>query len=825
MSATEALRTARFGQTGPPMERIDKLVAELTLEEKVSLCRGSDFMHTTPIERLGIPRLMVTDGPHGARGKGWAGPTSAYFPCGTALGATWDPELIREVGAAIGEQVRSKGASVLLGPTMNIHRSPLAGRNFECYSEDPYLTARIAVAYIEGVQSAGVGACAKHFVCNDSEFERHTISSEVDERTLREIYLPPFEAAVREAKTWWVMGAYNQLNGAFCCEHPELLNTILRDEWGFGGLVVSDWWALKTTAGAANGGCDLEMPGPGVYFTEALAGAVRNGEVDEATIDDKVRRLLQTMERVGLLDDPTEVPEQALDRPEDRALVRRTAAEAIVLLRNEDGVLPLDNARLKTLAVIGPNADVAVIGGGGSSEVSTHYAIAPLDGIRAACPDTQVVFERGCLAYKMLPELQTRLLEVDGEPGMTVDFFEHLDPEGEPAVRAHTKRASLRWVGDAPVTGERFSARLTGTFTPDQTGEWTFGLVAAGRSRLFLDDDLVVDNWTSPEPGDAFFGMASAEQTGRIPLEAGETYALRIDFRARAPFAAGLHVGCLPPRGDDMDAAVEAARRADAVVVVVGTNSDWETEGRDRDSMALPGSQDELIRRVAAANPNTVVVVNAGSPVTMDWADDVPAIVQTWFAGQECGNAMADVLFGKVNPCGKLPTTFPVRYEDNPAYDNYPGAEGEVHYREGVFVGYRHYDARHVEPRFPFGHGLSYTTFEYGTLSVERADDGAVATIDVTNAGDRPGAEVVQLYVRDVESTVDRPPQELKAFEKVRLEPGETKTVRFALGRMAFSFWDADRHDWTTEPGSFELACGSSSRDIRSTARLTIDEN
>lgn len=806
------------------MDRVTKLVSELTLEEKVSLCHGSDFMHTSPVPRLGIPRLRVTDGPHGARGKGWAGPTSTAFPCGSGLAATWDTALVREVGAALGEQVRSKGASVLLGPTVNIHRSPLAGRNFECFSEDPHLSARLAVAYVEGVQSIGVGACTKHFVCNDSEFERLSISSEVDERTLREIYLPPFEAAVREAGTWWVMGAYNRLNGTFCCERRDLLEGILRDEWSFPGLVVSDWWALKSTAGSANGGCDLEMPGPGMFFSASLEAAVASGEVDEATVDDKVRRLLETMERAGSLDAPEEKEEAALDRPEDRALVRRAAADGIVLLTNDRGVLPLDPSRLQTLAVVGPAADVAVIGGGGSSEVRPHYRTSPLDGIRAAVDGSvEIAFERGCTAYRTLPELDARLVTSGGRPGMTIEFFASVDPEGEPAATEHTDRLSLRWVGDAPVSGERFSASLTGTFTPDRDGAWTFGLVAAGRSRLFCDDDLVVDNWTSPEPGDGMFGLASAEQTARVSLEARHPYALRVELRARTPFVAGLHVGCLPPGAEDMDAAVETARAADAAVVVVGTNADWETEGRDRESMDLPGPQDELVRRVVAAQPNTAVVVVSGSPVTMDWASDAPAILQAYFGGQEAGNAIADVLFGATNPSGKLPTTFPVRYEDNPAYDNYPGANGKVAYAEGIFVGYRHYDARGIAPRFPFGHGLSYTTFGYGPLSVERDGDGAVATIDVTNTGERAGAEVVQLYVSDVSSSVDRPPTELAAFAKVRLDPGHTRTVRLSLDRRAFSFWDAERHDWVCESGEFEILCGSSSRDIRARATVTLD--
>ena len=798
------------------VKRVDKLVSELTLEEKVSLCHGIDFMSTTPVERLGIPRMWMSDGPAGARGRGWGGPTSTWFPCGTALGATWDTELVREVGAAIGDNLIAKGAIVLLGPTMNIHRSPLAGRNFECYSEDPFLTSRMAVAYIEGLQSRGVGACAKHFVCNDSEFERMTISSEVGDRALREIYLPPFEASVREAGSWWVMGAYNALNGVMCCENAELLQTILRDEWGFDGVVVSDWWALKSTVGAANGGCDLEMPGPGRFFRDALLDAVRSGDVDEATIDAKVRRLLTTMERADILDRSEEPIEQALDRPEDRELVRRAGAESIVLLRNEDNVLPLDG--VETLAVIGPLADVAAPGGGGSATMTPHYEVTPLDAIREVVPGA--VFARGCTAYRQTPELPARLVR-----DATIEFFDDLDLQGDVMHSAALERFDVRWVNDAPVEG-RFSARVTGTFTPDTDGAWTLSLLAAGRARLFLDDELVVDNWTSPEPGEGMFGLASAEQRAIVDLASGRDYALRLEYRSRAPMAAGFHVGALPPGADDLARAVDLARQADAAVVVCGTGPDWETEGRDRESMDLPGPQDDLIRAIAAANPRTVVVLVTGAPVTMPWADDVPAILSAFFGGQEAGHAIADVLFGRTNPCGKLPTTYPVRYEDNPAFVNYPGEGGRVHYGEGIFVGYRYYDAKDVAPRFPFGHGLSYTTFEYGDLTVDRdaiqAGDDVVASIDVTNSGGLAGKEVVQLYVRNEHSSFARPRKELKAFRKVALEPGETTTVGFTLDERALSFWNPATHEWTAEPGDFELLCGSSSRDIRATARFTL---
>ena len=811
-----------------PTVHIEQLISELTLEEKVSLCHGSDFMSTVAVERLGIPRMWVTDGPHGARGRGWGNTTSLAIPCGTALGATWDVELLREIGVAMGEQVRSKGANILLGPTMNIHRSPLAGRNFECYSEDPWLSARMAVSFVQGMQSVhGIGACIKHFVANDSEFERMTISSEVDERTLREIYLVPFEYCVKEAFAWSIMTAYNRLNGTYCAEHPWLLQDVLRDEWGFEGYVISDWWGTKSTAESANAGLDLEMPGPGVYFGDTLLKSVQDGLVPEATIDQKVRQLLLTMKSGGRFDSPEDTVEEALDRPADRALVRRAGAEAMVLLKNDAPsagtapVLPLRD--IKKVAVIGPNADVARFGGGGSSEVLPHYAVTPLEGIRnVGGPFLDITFARGSVPYTMLPAIQAGYIKTSsGEEGFDVDFFPNTDCEGEPAAHQTIGRASHRWIGNVPVDGERFSARLKTTFTPDEDGDWTFGLVAAGRARLLVDGDLVIDNWTQIEHSPVFFGMGSKEKTGTVAMKSGTPRELVVEYRAATTFAAGVHVGAVPPMAADRIAeAVETAKSADVAVVIVGYDTESETEGHDRESMDLTGDQDELIRAVAAAQPNTVVVVNAGSVVSMPWSDDVAAIVQAWYPGQECGNALADVLFGAVNACGKLPTTVPMAYEDNPAMTNYPGANNEVRYEEGVMVGYRHYDTNGVTPRFPFGHGLSYTTFEYGPLNVEKAGDEVRAAIEVTNTGEVAGKEVVQLYVTDRESSVRRPAQELKAFEKVSLEGGETKSVRFVLGSRAFSYWGDG--GWITEPGAFELHCGSSSRDIRATAEVTL---
>jgi len=813
-------------------QRIDDLLSRMTLEEKVAMTTGSGPWHSTGVERLGVPPLKFTDGPNGARGDDRSGATSASFPVGVALAATWDPDLIRAVGSALGEEAKSKDAQVLLGPTVNIHRTPLGGRNFECYSEDPYLSGRIAVAFVEGVQRQGVGACVKHFVCNDSEFERFTISSEVGERALREIYLVPFEMAVTEADAWSVMGAYNRVNGSYACSNRRLLTEILRDEWRFRGFVVSDWVALKDgTVETADAGLDLEMPGPGWYLGGRLLDAVRSGAVDEATVDDIVRRLLWATIRSGRLDYPEEHPERSDDRPEHRALARRVATEAMVLLKNDRGLLPLDRSRLGTLAVIGPNAEVGQIMGGGSSRVTPHYVVHPLEALRKRCGgDVTVLHERGCLINKFTPQVDPAHYAAaagDDDRRVTVEYFDSLDCTGEAVYARKVRRIGARFFGAVPgvADSERFSCRWTATFIPETTGVHTFGLAAVGLGRLLVDGVELIDGWTDPQPGDWVSGRGSAEVTAAIEMEAGKTYELRVEYsRSDVPLIAGLRFGMLPPvPGDLMERAVATAAGADAVVLVVGTTDEWETEGNDRRDMELPGRQRELIEKVAAANPDTVVVVNAGSPIAMEWLDRVPAVLQAWFPGQEFGNALADVLFGDANPSGKLPTTFPKRLEDNPAFLNYPGENGQVLYGEGLFVGYRGYDARDVEPLFPFGHGLSYTTFGYSDASATADGSGTVVVeVDVTNTGERAGREVVQCYVRDVEARLARPPKELKGFTKVSLEPGETTTVRIVLDRRAFSFYDPGRASWVLEAGDFELLIGSSSRDIRTVATVTL---
>jgi beta-glucosidase len=818
------------------MEEREALLEQLTLEEKAALCAGSSMWLTTAIPRLGIPALKLSDGPIGVRGGNLTGGVaSACFPNASALGATFSPELIEEMGVALGQEAKTKGVHVVLGPTVNLHRSPLGGRHFESYSEDPLLTSRLCVAFVRGVQSQGVGTSVKHYVANDSEFERMSIRSVVDERTLREVYLRPFEAAVTEVAPWTLMAAYNKVGDTYCTEHRELLLTILEEEWGFDGVVVSDWFAIKDTAAAASGGLDLEMPGPARFFGEPLVVAVKDGRVSEAEIDRKVRRVLRLIERSGAAPGDVDAPEQAVDRPEHRALARRLATDSAVLLRNEGEILPLRRDALRRLAVIGPNAATTSALGGGSARVVPHYETHALDAIRAAAGGAcEVVFEPGCSSHKTVPALDTaRVVTPDGDEGFELAFFDSLDLSGDPVQLHTTRNAEQTWLGEiAPgVDPLRFSARLRGRFTPGAGGVQTLALSCAGKARLRVDGEVVLDQWDSQEPGDSWFGAGSAERTVDLPLEAGRAVELAVEFSSEGVKTfegagiTGLKLGHMQAVPEDaMVRAVEAARAADVAVVIVGLNAEWESEGGDKAHMRLPGRQPELIERVAAVNPATVVVVNAGAPLELDPAERVPGLLWAWYGGQEAGQAIADLLFGEASPGGRLPTTFPMRLEDNAAHTGdpltYPGRDGRVEYREGIFVGHRHYDREGLTPRFPFGFGLSYTSFEYGEARLEGepgSEDFAVR-VSVRNTGEVAAPEVVQVYLRDVEASLPRPEQELAAFAKVRLAPGEQREVRLPLGSRALCFWSVERHAWLAEAGEFEVRVGGSSRDVR--ARL-----
>ncbi len=734
-------------------------------------------------------------------------------PCGSALGATWDPDLVERVGVMLGEEALTKACRVLLAPTVNLHRSPLGGRNFECYSEDPLLSGKTAAAFVRGVQSQGVVTTVKHFAGNDAEFERQSINSVIDARTLRELTLVPFELAVREGGALGIMTAYNRLNGPHCSEHHQLITEILRGEWGYEGFVLTDWLSAGSTVGSSAAGLDLEMPGPGAFYGKLLGDAVAAGDVPEAELDEHVTHLLEVFDRVGALDDDPEWASTSIDRPEHRVLAREAAAAATVLLRNED-ILPFDRSAVRTLAVLGPNAERPQMMGGGSANLAPHYEISLLDAVRDKLGDSvDVQYARGVDIDRTTAPLYAPF---------EIEYFAGTEFSGEPVARGRYRNGKVLVVDPLPagVDPKNFSFRATATYVPDETGTHTFALVQmAGRGRILLDGEVLLDGVADPPgPGTEFFGFASAEALAPVELEAGKAVEVVVEF-AVAPdsfFLRGIKVGHRRPNPPDLlDDAIATAAKADAVIVMVGTNDDWETEGEDRTSMDLPGRQDELVARAVAANPNTVVVVNTGSPVTMDWADDAPAIVQAWFGGQEMGNALADVLFGDAEPGGRLPTTFPERLEHNPSYGNFPGEFGELRYGEGVLMGYRWYEARDLPTRFPFGHGLSYSTFALGEPTVQV--DGEVVTVrmGVTNTGARPGAEVVQCYVAPPPSPrVTRPPKELKAFAKVQLDPGESTTVELTLDARAFAYWHPVDEEWRVDPGTYELHVGRSSADV-----------
>ncbi|HEY8060346.1 MAG TPA: glycoside hydrolase family 3 C-terminal domain-containing protein, partial [Acidimicrobiales bacterium] len=708
------------------------------------LTAGGDLFATAAVERLGIPQVGVTDGPNGARGSdlpGMGGTPSTCVPCGSAIGASWDPALAEALGALVGREALDRGCRGLLAPTVNLHRSPLAGRNFECYSEDPLLAGLLAAGYVRGAQANGVFATVKHFVGNDAEFERGSINSVIDERALRELYLLPFELAVKEGGALGIMTAYNRLNGRWLTEQAALLTEVLRGEWGFGGLVMTDWFAMVDTSSALAAGLDLEMPGPGRSLGPKVVEAVKAGEVHEADLDAAVRRLLGTLDRLGALDEPTPVRPQP-QSSDDLAVLRRAAAEVTVLLAN-DGVLPLDRGALRRVAVVGPRAAAPCIMGGGSAQVTPHRLVSPLDALTEALGDgVELVHARGAEASLTPTVVGGPVLRAPD--GFEVERYAGTDLDGEVIDHQHLDELRFLVFSLGADGSNDWSARAHGTIVPEEDGVFELGLAQAGQARVFVDGEVVLDGVADPPPpgGTEMFGMASQDLVAEVTLTRGVPVEVVVEYAMVDTLAAYFRLGFrTPDPAPLLDQAVAAATDADVTLVFVGTSGDWETEGRDRSSFGLPGGQDELVRRVAAANPRTVVVVNAAATVDLPWADEVAAVLQCWFGGQEMAAGVADVLVGGADPGGRLPTTIPVRIEHNPAHDNFPGENGELRYGEGLFMGYRGYEHRAVEPRFAFGHGLGYTTFAIGapklSSSMFRAGDTLTVSVPVTNTGDR----------------------------------------------------------------------------------------
>nr|WP_254700955.1 glycoside hydrolase family 3 C-terminal domain-containing protein [Curtobacterium pusillum] len=802
-------------------ERIDALLAQLTIQEKVQLLTGRDFWTTWPIEKIGLRRILMSDGPSGVRGEVWdERDPSLNLPSATALSASWDRAIAKRYGAAAAVEARRKGVDVVLGPTINLHRSPLGGRHFEAFSEDPVLTGDLAASYVDGVQENGVAATPKHYIANDYETDRFTASTEVSDRALRELYLLAFEKAVTEAHAWAVMSSYNSINGVTASEN-ELLETPLNSEWGFDGIVVSDWTGVRSVD-SAKASQDVAMPGPNPWWSEGpLLAAVQSGDVPESAIDRKVRRILTLAARVGALEGISPAVSEPALVEDGTAFVREAEAEGTVLVHNT-GVLPLSSAAVARVAVIGHNADQARTQGGGSATVVPSSVVSPLDGIRTAFPGATVDYSIGAVVQEGIAEfpLSTITNPVTGEPGARVAFVR----EGTELFVEDRRATALFWFGGDAPTREADRLDITTTYTAPSTGTVRIGIGAAGRSRMWIDGALVLDEDVASE-GD-LLGAAFLNPPARsVPVEVteGQQVSVRIEHDIVQDESLGgvlaYQFGTEPSDEDPsvlIDAAVAAASGADVAVVVVGTNSKVESEGYDRTSLALPGHQDELVRAVAAVNPNTVVVVNAGSPVEMPWRNDVAAVLLTWFGGQEYGNALADVLTGAREPGGRLPTTWPAAMSDVPVLDVTP-VDGLVRYDEGVHIGYRAWLRAGTEPAYPFGHGLGYTTWRIGGVTATptvREGDAVIVTATVANTGSRPGKHVVQVYASRGSSAVDRPVRWLVGFAPVRLGVGESTEVSVEVPARAFAHWDGGQDGaWAYEPGTFTLHVGASVTD------------
>ncbi len=794
-------------------------VGQLSLEEKVSLLSGEEFWSLPALPSIGLEAIVMSDGPSGVKGEERTPVRSPVTPCGTALAATWNTELVAEVASLLGEAARENGVHVLLAPATNMLRSPLAGRNFEYYSEDPVLAAAMTCSYVRGVQKEGVAATVKHFVCNDAETSRMHASVEVDERTLREIYLLPFELAVRNGEAWVVMCSYNKLHGTYMSAHP-LLDEILRDEWGFTGVVVSDWGAVHDTVASARSGLDVEMPGPPVFRGDKLLAAVRSGEVPEQSIDEKVLRILQLARRTGALGDARRRRQPA---GSPAPLLRRAALESFVLLKNDGALLPIPEGC--KVAVLGRIAALAPLQGGGSANVGPIRAPSALEAIRSVA---EVRYEPGYVP-STLPRLDLAWVEaLDGTEGFTVELHDAADPAGAP-IEVETRRTD-RFIFREVIAGRRLAdlvVRLRATLTPPADGEYVFGVSCAGEGTLQIGGEEVLLLGSEHGLDWSHLFRPDSREVARVELEGGKPVAFEFDYRTTPGPRGEIGLVTLraqaPEPPDLLDRAIAAASAADVAVVVAGLGEEHECEGYDRATLDLPREQHELITAVAAANPRTVVVLSAGAPVSVEWAEQVPALLLVWYAGQELGPALADVLIGRAEPGGRLPMTFPARPEDAALLDPAPDdpETDRWHYREGLFIGYRHFDARGIEPAYCFGHGLGYTTFSYEELRVEPAGPEVRVAVRIRNRGERRGKEVVQVYIGTEDVT--RPLRELKAFAPIELDPGAEGELTLFLDERAFSQWDGEQGRFAPIPGRHGVAAGSSSRDIRLTESITFE--
>ena len=808
-------QTPTYQNAKAPLEaRVADLMSRLTDDEKISLLSGTDFT-TKPVPRLGVPAMAMADAGQGVRGgsDSTLGPATA-FPSGVAMASTWNTDLINRVGAQIGIEAQNKGTGlqVLLGPAVNIQRSPLGGRNGEYFSEDPFLSGKLGVSYIRGMQNTGTVACIKHFICNNEEDDRFTVNVLVGERALREIYMPSFEMGVKDAGVWTVMSSYNRINGPYASANRYLLTDVLKRGWNFDGLVMSDWGGVHSGPRAVMAGNDLEMPDRGFMAPAKIKSALADGTVTMSQINENVTRTVRTILRSGVMNGDKTRNAAIVNSPASSQVALRAAQEGIVLLKNERAVLPLDN-KVRSIAIIGPAGREMQIGAEGSPGVTPLRSVGPLQGIEArAGENVKVSYVAGDVTGEAFPAgtLQTP----NGQTGFRAEYFANTKLQGAPTSMRTDAQIDL----SVPVVGladQNYSARWTGAFTPRASGATQFLFRADDGCRLFVDDKLVIDHWVD--------GAANT-QIATVNLVAGRPVKLRAEYY-QAGGAAVAQLRIVEPGIDPFAQATNAAKSSDVAIVVVTTRG-TEGEGHDRPSMDLPNGQNELIRQVAAANPRTIVVLNNGTPVTMPWLGQVPALVETWFPGQEGGTALAQILFGDVNPSGHLPTTLGARREDYSDYPNFAGDGRTVRYDESIFVGYRGFDKKKIAPLFPFGYGLSYTNFRIDNLKLSAptliANRTILANVRVTNTGQKAGAQVVQLYVRDPNPKVEKAVRELKGFAKVFLQPGQSQIVSMPLSPRDFAWCDVKAQAWRTDAGRYFIEVGDSSRNLQQSAPLQV---
>jgi len=836
------LASVCFAQAPSPLtpeleQKVNAIVSKMTLEQKIDMLGGIHTFDVRGYPELGLPLLHMADGPIGVRNDG---PATAMAG-GISLASSWDPALAERVGEQLGRDARAKGKHFLLGPGVNIYRSPLNGRNFEYFGEDPFLGSRIAVGYIEGVQSQDVSATVKHFMGNNSEFDRHNTDSIIDERTMREIYLPIFEAAVKEAHVGAVMDSYNLTNGEHLTQNGRLNNEVLKKEWGFQGILMSDWDATYDAVGAASGGLDLEMPSGKFLNRDKLLPAIKSGQVSEQTINDKVQRIIRTELEFHWPD--RDQQDLAIPRfnQEGREVALQAAREGMVLLKNEGNQLPLGKTKIKTIAIIGPDAYPAVPVGGGSAQVKPFAAVSFLEGLSNSLAARATVTSAPGIKTLGVAAIATDFQrdESNGAPGLKIENFNNEDLSGAPASTGVSQHVSLGLPFDLSSINfdeidfsdlmhfEGSSERWAGYYVPKSAGTFDIFVQQGGFSpsgfRMYLDDQVLFDNWSNQK-----FVVAQTS----IPLDA-KPHKIVFEHHTGPGFGPPFVRMGIIPQGNWVDpSAEELAAKADAVVLAVGFNPQSETEGWDR-TFELPPGQNELIQKIAAKNKNTIVVITSGGGVDMtSWIDRVAGVIEAWYPGQEGGKALTEILFGEVNPSGHLPATFERRWQDNPVYNNYYPAKGtnRVVYKEGIFVGYRGYEHSRTKPLFPFGYGLSYTTFKYANL---KADEHGVS-FDITNTGSRSGDAVAELYVAPPKTTQlgtmgqsvnIRPAKELKGFSRVKLQAGETKTITVPLNTRSFAYYDVNGKQWRAEKGTYDVLVGSSSEQIELNGKINLAQD